>query len=143
MRYVVLYFQYRVRSSSINVLFESSSQVFEKYVKKLKNAKVMSGNVVNLTRLQVGFKVDAVFFFSIIRVTVYVFQVQKIKEKFKKSPPSNMEIAERNSLIDCMTICAFLCHGVELLHNWGVSVFYGYLFGEFSDIRMKCERFRN
>ena len=60
------------------------------------------------------------------------FQIQKNKDKLKKNPPSNMSLAVRNDLLNSLTICAFLCQGLELLHNWGVRVFYDYLFGKYS-----------
>lgn len=41
----------------------------------------------------------------------------------------------KQKLLDSMTMCAFLCTGIDILHNWGVRSFYNYLFGKYDFIR--------
>ncbi|XKL66266.1 hypothetical protein PGB90_009686 [Kerria lacca] len=101
-------------SSQINNIKDSFFGVLEKYCKKLKNAKVISGNVASLSK----------------------GQIQKSKERFLKNS-QNLSKAMQDDLLNSINMCSFLCSGIELLHNWGIRIFHKYLFDNQKDDELK------
>ncbi|KAG8267289.1 hypothetical protein J6590_054686 [Homalodisca vitripennis] len=81
--------------------------IFERYARSLREARLVTCNVQNITK----------------------FQLLKASERIRSKPPNGMAKARVGILMADFTVCMTLAHGLELLQTYGLRAFHQYFTG--------------
>uniref|UniRef100_A0A1B6CWP1 Fanconi anemia group M protein n=2 Tax=Clastoptera arizonana TaxID=38151 RepID=A0A1B6CWP1_9HEMI len=92
-------------SGEIRDVREQFLNIFEKYARSLRNARVITGNLINTSK----------------------FQFLKAGEKLKSHALNNMSKEAAGYLLSDLTVCMSLAHALELLQIYGLRAFQHYL----------------